>query len=67
MLSGRLSFTLVSSKKYPSTQVPGGVSRALRAQLVDDAGDGDELDHVGIADQHLVEQDRCRARDCGSR
>ena len=26
------------------------------AQLVDDAGDGHELDHVGIAHQHLVEQ-----------
>ena len=32
----------------------------LGAQLVDDAGDGDELDLVGIADQNLVEQDRAR-------
>ena len=56
MLIRRLSFTLVSSKKKPSTQVPGGVSCALRAQLLDDAVDGHKLDHIRIAHQHFIEQ-----------
>jgi hypothetical protein len=52
-----LSFTLVSSKKYPFH--PGSRRRlaGFRAEFFDDAVDGHELDHVGIADQDLVEQD----------
>jgi hypothetical protein len=32
------------------------VVRGARLQLVDDRGDGDELDVIGIADQHLVKK-----------
>ena len=39
----------------------------LRAELLDDAGDRDELDLERIADEHLVEQRAFRRRDCGSR
>ena len=51
----------------PSTHVPGRRLLRLRAQLLDDAGDGDELDLERIADEHLVEQRGRRRRDCGSR
>ena len=53
MFNARLSDSLVSSQKYPSTHVPAGV---CCAQLADDASDADELDLERISDQHLVEQ-----------
>ena len=65
MLSARLSLHLGVVEEIALD--PGARRRLAcpRAQLVDDAGDGDELDLVRVADQHLVEQDRARARDCG--
>ena len=56
MFNARLSFTLVSSKKKPSTQVPGGVCWAFAFSLSDDAADADELHFEGIPDQHFVQQ-----------
>ena len=37
------------------------------AEFVDDAGDGDKLDLIGIADEDFIEKDVAAARDCGNR
>jgi hypothetical protein len=55
MFNGRLSLSLVSSKKKAFD--PRSRRRLLRvlAQLADDAADADEYDFEGIADEYFVQ------------
>ncbi len=54
-------------EEIPFDPGPRRCLTGFRAQFVHDAGDRHELHHVGIADQHVVEQRCCPERDCGSR